>query len=638
MNASDLRAVLKKYWGYDDFRGIQLEIIESICAGRDTLGLMPTGGGKSITFQVPAMTMPGLCLVVSPLIALMKDQVANLKRKGILAQAIYTGMSHDEVLIALDNCTFGHYKFLYVSPERLSSELFMARVRRMDISFIAVDEAHCISQWGFDFRPAYRTIADIRRILPGRPVLALTATATPEVVTDIQRQLQFKEPNVFKMSFMRKNLSYNVKRIRGSAEEEIATLLNTFPGAAIIYTRSRQKTEAIAEWLTTHGTAATFYHAGIRHADKTLRQEQFQHGDIRVMVATNAFGMGIDKADVRLVIHVDVPDSPEAYFQEAGRAGRDGQMAHACLLVDRRSASVLHNRIEETFPPIAYVRRVYEDMCLFLQMAMGDGEGVTREFDIRQFCVNFRHYPNRAYSALMLLDRAGYISWQNPEESRSRVMFVMRRDELYDLHLKPTEDRVMYFILRHHTGVFSEYVYISEAHIAEELGVAETVVSEALVALSRQHVIRFIPRTFVPHITFVSRRIEPEEITLQPSIYQERRAQMEKRIETMISYINSPYCRSTLLLNYFGEHNAKECGICDNCRGGTMPELSITDADISRLSKVIIELLKQNGPTFVRDIKIPSASPDQIGHTLHELLLNEQIATQPDDPTIVMLK
>ena len=630
---SDFRAVLKQYWGYDDFRGIQLEIIESICAGRDTLGLMPTGGGKSITFQVPAMTMSGMCLVVSPLIALMKDQVAHLKRKGILAQAIYTGMSHDEVLIALDNCSFGHYKFLYVSPERLGSELFMARVRRMDISFIAVDEAHCISQWGYDFRPAYRKIADIRRLLPGRPVLALTATATPDVVADIQQQLSFSKPNVFKMSFLRRNLSYNVRRIHTSFEAEVLDLLNVMPGAAIIYTRSRMKTEAIAAMLQKHGIAAAYYHAGIRHEEKTSRQEAFQHGDLRVMVATNAFGMGIDKADVRLVVHVDVPDSPEAYFQEAGRAGRDGLPAYAFLLTDPRSTSILRRRIDETFPPIEFVRRIYEDMCFFLQMAMGDGQGVTREFDLRKFCINFRHHPTRAYNALLLLDRAGYISWQDPEESRSRVMFTMRRDDLYGLSLPKTPDRVMFYILRHHTGIFSEYAYISEAAIAEELCIPEADVSEALVVLSRLHIIRFIPRTFVPHITFATRRVETAEIALPPAIYQERRKQLEKRIETMITYIDSLECRSSMLLRYFGEADAKPCGICDNCSpDGVLPSQPVAD-----VREAIREQLRQNGPTFIRDIRVPGVSVADVGNALHAMLLDEELQTAPAGPTTVQL-
>ena len=386
-------SILQKFFGHSSFRGIQREIIESIGAGRDTLGLMPTGGGKSITFQVPALAKEGLCLVISPLIALMKDQVEHLRHKGIKATAVYSGMTHDEVIIALENCIFGNYKFLYVSPERLSSELFQAKLRKMHVSFITVDEAHCISQWGYDFRPAYTEISAIRKLLPGAPVLALTATATPAVVDDIQRQLLFREKNVCRMSFERKNLIYSVQRIQNTKEQTIHELLQQVDGTAIVYTRSRLATYEIADYLTKVGVTATFYHAGLTNREKNERASAWQRGTIRVMVATNAFGMGIDKPDVRLVVHSDVPDSPEAYFQEAGRAGRDGLTAHAVLLFDDRSKATLLRRIDDTFPPEEYVRQVYEDACCFLQMAMGDGYGVTREFALERFCVAFHHFP-----------------------------------------------------------------------------------------------------------------------------------------------------------------------------------------------------------------------------------------------------
>ncbi len=442
------KEILRQYFGFDEFRGIQQEIIESIGAGRDTLGLMPTGGGKSITFQVPALAKEGVCLVISPLIALMKDQVEHLRKKGVKAITIHTGMSHEEVLVALENCIYGNFKFLYVSPERLSSELFIAKLSHMQVSFIAVDEAHCISQWGYDFRPSYLSIAQVRRVLPNAPVLALTATATPAVVQDIQRQLRFSSENVFRMSFERQNLAYSVRSYAGVLEQEVLELLQEIEGSSIIYVRSRRGTRELAEWLMAHDVTATFYHAGLTNQEKNERARAWQKGDIRVMVATNAFGMGIDKPDVRSVIHADVPDSPEAYFQEAGRAGRDGQLAHAVLLRGPRAEAILRRRVDETYPPEEYVVQVYEDMCCFLQMAVGDGYGATREFSLEKFCRNFRHYPVRAYNALQLLSRAGYIEWSDAEENRSRVMMTCRRDELYGLRLSVVADQLLGVLLR----------------------------------------------------------------------------------------------------------------------------------------------------------------------------------------------
>ena len=629
---TDYLAILKQYWGYDDFRGIQREIIESIGQGHDTLGLMPTGGGKSITFQVPALAQEGMCLVISPLIALMKDQVANLRRHGILAQAIYTGMTHEEILVTLDNCVYGTYKFLYVSPERLGTELFQARVKHMKVSFIAVDEAHCISQWGYDFRPAYTQIATIRRLLPGVPILALTATATPPVVEDIQRQLLFPKRNVFSMSFARENLIYNVRRVESSFQQEILDILALEPGASVIYTRSRLRTEDLAQWLNGKGIAAAYYHAGLQNHVKTELQARFTNGEIRVMVATNAFGMGIDKADIRTVIHVDVPDSPEAYFQEAGRAGRDGARAYAIMLYDGRTIGVLRRRLDDTFPPLDYVQHVYEDVCFFLEMAMGDGEGVTREFDLRLFCTNFHHSATRAYNALILLHRAGYIEWIDPEEGRSRVMFLMRRDELYGIELPRTEDRVMYHLLRNHTGLFSQYVFINEAFIAEDLGLEEQEVSQALINLSRANILKFIPRKFIPRITFVKRRQELSDIVLPPSIYAERRQQMEHRIETMIDYIETEECHSRYLLRYFGQNDAKDCHQCNNCIASTSAVQETYTGDVRKL---IIDALRQKSPLFITDINFPNVPISEVGKTLHDMLLHEELVSY-DNLTIAL--
>ena len=618
-------SILKEYWGYDSFRGIQQDIIESIGAGRDTLGLMPTGGGKSITFQVPALAKEGLCLVISPLIALMKDQVEHLRHKGIKSVAIYTGMSHDEVIVALENCIYGNFKFLYVSPERLSSELFLAKLHRMHVSFIAVDEAHCISQWGYDFRPSYLGISQVRRVLPNAPVLALTATATPAVVKDIQRQLLFSRENVFRMSFERKNLIYSVRSYVGTMQQ-VKELLQEVDGSSIVYIRSRKGTRELAEWLTAEGFRATFYHAGLTNKEKNERARAWKEGDIRIMVATNAFGMGIDKPDVRSVIHADVPDSPEAYFQEAGRAGRDGLPAHAVLLRGPRAEAVLKRRVDETYPPEEYVVQVYENMCCYLQIAIGDGYGVTREFSLEEFCRNFHHFPVRAYNALQLLSRAGYIEWADAEENQSRVMITCRRDELYGLHIPPTADRLLGLLLRSYTGIFSEYAFIDESRLAVELGATEEEISEALITLSRARVLSFIPRKFIPYVTFVQRRLDNDEIVLPHAVYADRRREMEQRLQTMIGYLNTAECRSRYLLNYFGETQARECGQCDNCLGshrllpGRQP---MGNDERESLRRRILDLVRQQGRGVLDDLHLEGVADHKVAEVLHQMLLEE---------------
>ena len=619
-------SILKEYWGFDAFRGIQQEIIESIGAGRDTLGLMPTGGGKSITFQVPALAKEGLCLVISPLIALMKDQVEHLRRKGIKSVAVYTGMSREEVIVALENCIFGNFKFLYVSPERLSSELFLAKLHHMHVSFIAVDEAHCISQWGYDFRPSYLTIAKVRRVLPNAPVLALTATATPAVVRDIQRQLGFARENVFRMSFERKNLIYSVCPFAGTMEQQVKELLQETEGSAIVYIRSRRGTRELAEWLAAEGFRATFYHAGLTNQEKNDRARIWQQGDVRIMVATNAFGMGIDKPDVRLVIHADVPDSPEAYFQEAGRAGRDGLPAHAVLLRGPRAEAVLRRRVDETYPPEEYVVQVYEDMCCYLQIAVGDGFGVTREFSLEEFCRNFRHFPVRAYNALQLLSRAGYIEWADAEENQSRVMITCRREELYGLHLPPTADRLLGLLLRSYTGIFSEYSFIDESRLAVELAATQEEVGEALITLSRAHILSFIPRKFVPYVAFVQRRLDNDEIVLPRAVYADRRLELEQRLQTMIGYLNTAECRSRYLLNYFGETKARECGQCDNCLGthGLLPARQPAQvAELETIRRRILDLVRQQGRGVLGNLHLPGVADSKVAEVLHQMMLEE---------------
>ena len=424
--------ILHKYWGYPDFRGIQREIIESIGAGKDTLGLMPTGGGKSLTFQVPALAQEGVCIVLTPLIALMKVQVEHLRHKGITAAAIYSGMSRDAIVTTLENCIFGGVKLLYISPERISSDLFQIKLKHMKVSFITVDEAHCISQWGYDFRPSYLQIAVIRKLVPNVPILALTATATPDVIDDIQERLGFTEKNVFRMSFERKNLVYVVRQAEDK-EAEMVHILQSIPKTAIVYCRSRKRTKEIAQLLMQYGISATWYHAGLEPAVKDQRQSEWQHDKVRVIVATNAFGMGIDKADVRVVVHMDCPSSLEAYFQEAGRAGRDGQKAYAVLLYNGHDNRTLQKRVEDTFPPKEYVQQVYEHLAYFYQIGVNSGEGCTFEFPIDKFCATFKHFPIRANAALILLQRAGYIDYEPNPDNNARVRFLLRRDDLYRL-------------------------------------------------------------------------------------------------------------------------------------------------------------------------------------------------------------
>lgn len=557
--------ILQEYWGYSSFRGIQEEIIESIGSGRDTLGLMPTGGGKSITFQVPALAQKGVCLVITPLIALMKDQVRNLRARGIKATAVYTGLTHDEIIVALENCIFGEYKFLYISPERLSSELFLAKLKRIPVSMITVDESHCISQWGYDFRPAYLQIANIRKLLPKVPILALTATATPEVVKDIQNKLQFKEENVFRMSFERENLAYVVRQTDTKANE-LLHILQSISGSAIVYTRSRNRTREVADFLLQNGITAEFYHAGLPNIDKDIRQNKWQRNESRVIVATNAFGMGIDKPDVRLVVHVDLPDSPEAYFQEAGRAGRDGAFAYAVLLVSSRDTQTLKQRIPNTYPDKDFIREIYEHLSYYYQIAMGSGGGVTYEFDIDKFCRNFKHFPVPVDSALRILTQAGYIEYVDEQENASRLIFTVRRDELYGTREDKDTENLLRVLLRTYTGLFTDYVYIDEHLLAHHTGLDYNRVYEILKSLNYNHIIRYIPHKKTPLIRYVQNREEKTRLHIPSSIYEERKQAYEKRITAMIEYATSKNkCRSRLLLYYFGEKNEHDCKQCDVC-------------------------------------------------------------------------
>ena len=558
--------ILRKYWNYDNFRSIQLDIIQSIGEGRDTLGLMPTGGGKSITFQVPALAKEGVCIVITPLIALMKDQVENLRKRGIKAAAIHTGMTRDKIVSILENCIFGAYKLLYVSPERLSSEFFLKKICHAKVSFITVDEAHCITQWGYDFRPSYLQISDFRKLFPDVPVLALTATATPAVVKDIQHQLGFCEDNVFKMSFLRPNLAYLVHEPTNRIED-IVSLLKSIEGCAIVYVQTRNSARETAKYLNEKGISATFYHAGLDTTEKNRRQEEWKHDKIRTMVATNAFGMGIDKPNVRLVIHQECPTSIEAYFQEAGRAGRDGKRSYSFLFYDKHDRAKLLTKIRNTFPEKEYIRKVYDDIAYFLQVALGDGYNCRYEFNIQQFCRNFHHSPVKVIPALAILDQSGYIEFTDDEDNMSRVKFLLQRDELYRLrNNSPLEDNVVEKLLRTYGGLFVDYMFIDESYLAEQLGIERNLLYFTLKELSQKNIIHYIPRKSIPHIRYRQRREESNRIVIPKNVYEERMARAIERTEAIIAYAeNNSICRSKLLLAYFGETAEHDCQVCDVC-------------------------------------------------------------------------
>ena len=625
------REVLRQYWGYDDFRGIQQEIIESIGSGHDTLGLMPTGGGKSITFQVPALCSEGTCIVITPLIALMKDQVMNLRRHGIRAAAIYSGLSREEIIITLENCIFGDIKILYVSPERLSSELFRTKLRHMKVSFITVDEAHCISQWGYDFRPSYLQIADIRKDLPHAPVLALTATATPQVVEDIQDKLSKSSAisgssgfSVFKMSFERKNLAYVVRRATDK-RQELIHILNSVKGCAIVYARSRRRTKEVSDMLNEAGISATFYHAGLDTTVKDERQKDWQNDKIRVMVATNAFGMGIDKPDVHLVLHIDSPDSLEAYFQEAGRAGRDGRKAYAVLLYNDADHRKLDKRILDTFPEKDYIRKVYEHLAYYYEVGIGSGYHATFEFNIDDFCHKFRHFPIQVDSALKILNRAGYIEYTEEQDNQARVLFTVSRNDLYRLENNtPNEDKVITALLRNYGGLFVDYNFIDESFIASQCALQPQQVYLALKSLSQKHILHFIPQKKTPYVRYLQRREDAEHIQILPAVYEERKEQFTKRIHAMIDYAtNDTVCRSRQLLRYFGEEDSHDCKQCDVCLD--KPHSHTKESAKSTEAQAILDLLSDGKPHHIKELRDIQLPTDSLNAALEYLFTEEYI-------------
>ena len=620
--------ILKQYWGYDSFRDLQEEIITSIGEGKDTLGLMPTGGGKSITFQVPTLAQEGICIVITPLIALMKDQVQNLRKREIKALAIYSGMTRQEILTALENCIFGNYKFLYISPERLDTEIFRTKLRSMKVSMITVDESHCISQWGYDFRPAYLKIAEIRELLPEVPVLALTATATPEVVTDIQARLKFREGNVFRMSFERKNLAYIVRKTDNKTKE-LLYILQRISGSAIIYVRNRRRTKEITELLMNEGITADFYHAGLDNAVKDLRQKRWQSGEVRVMVATNAFGMGIDKPDVRIVLHLDLPDSPEAYFQEAGRAGRDGEKAYAVILYSKSDKTTLHKRVVDTFPDKEYILNVYEHLQYYYQMAMGDGFQCIREFNLEEFCRKFKYFPVPVDSALKILTQAGYLEYTDEQDNSSRILFTIRRDELYKLREMGKEaEALIQSILRSYTGVFTDYAYISEESLAVRTGLTRQQIYNILVTLTKRRIVDYIPRKKTPYIIYTRERLELRFLHIPPSVYEERKARYEARIKAMEEYVTTEnVCRSRMLLRYFGEKNEHNCGQCDVCLSKRTTD-DLSEKSYEEVKRQILDLLSHSPLTPAETADQIKAEKEDIGQVIRYLLDEGELKMQ----------
>ncbi|RXQ96120.1 RecQ family ATP-dependent DNA helicase [Ancylomarina salipaludis] len=559
--------VLKKYWGYDEFRPLQEDIILSVAESRDTLGLMPTGGGKSLTFQVPTLAMDGLCIVVSPLVALMKDQVLNLKEKGIKAELIYSGLTRDEIELILNKCLYGQNKFLYISPERISTSIFQEKLQSMNVCLIAIDESHCISQWGYDFRPSYLKIIKLRELLPDVPVLALTATATPEVVDDIQDRLGFEKKNVFRKSFERPNLSYIVRNVEDK-NRYLLKILRKQKGSSVVYVRSRKKCKEVAEFLKLNQVKAEYYHAGLDNAVKDMRQERWRDGQVQVMVATNAFGMGIDKADVRTVVHMDLPDTLEAYFQEAGRAGRDGKRAYAVMLFSNPDKVQLLKRIKTSFPEIETIKRVYQAVGNFLQVAEGAGKDAVFDFNLALFCQNFKFNVLQAFSSLKILQRAGYLELTDDLEHATKIHFVVRRDDLYRYQLEnQQQDDFIKLLLRTYTGLFTDFVSVNLDTLAYRKKVDVKLLIDNLKDLSQHGIIKYIPRKKTPFIIFTQERLPLKYLTFSKEVYQFRKENLEEKINAVISYAESTeVCRSKFLLEYFGQLNAPVCGECDVCK------------------------------------------------------------------------
>ncbi|MBO5350209.1 MAG: RecQ family ATP-dependent DNA helicase [Alistipes sp.] len=631
MSERKIHDVLRQYWGYEAFRPMQEEIIRSVMAGRDTLALLPTGGGKSLTYQVPTLAREGLCIVVTPLIALMKDQVDNLRRRGVQAVAIHSGLSPAEIDRLLDNCVYGTVKFLYIAPERIGTELFLMRVAKMNLQLIAVDEAHCISQWGYDFRPSYLRIAELRRAHPEVPILALTASATELVTRDIMENLQFPEQNLLRGDFLRPNLSYSVRQT-DDKQGQLLRLVQNVPGTGIVYVRTREATEQVAEFLRSEGITAEAYHGGLAHAERSIRQEEWIQNRVRVMVATNAFGMGIDKPDVRFVVHYTMCDSLESYYQEAGRAGRDGKRAYALLLASEDDPQRIVRRYEQEFPPLEQVKDIYEEICSYLQIAIGDGAQTSHLFNIFEFCARNHRYEGTVESAIKLLQLNGYMTLTDAQENPARVMFMVSRDELYRIRVNRNElDPFIRVLLRLYNGIFNDFRPINESEIATWSGYSVERVRELLKRLWQLRVIRYIPSNRSPILYLHEERLPREDLYIAPETYRRRKELIEERFEQMLHYAqNEEQCRSTVLDHYFGGKSDIACGICDIClrkRREEKARRGETQADEATLLEQIIATLQANPTEPHALLQRLKASPERASELLRQLL-EEGLITQ----------
>lgn len=622
IDEQQLYDLLKRYWGFSEFRTVQKEIIRSVLSGRDTLALMPTGGGKSLTYQLPALARKGICIVVTPLIALMKDQVDRLRRRGINATAIHSGMSTRQIDIALDNCVYGDVKFLYVAPERLITEIFQARVTRMEVSLLAVDEAHCISQWGYDFRPAYLRIAELREKLPDVPILALTASATELVQRDIMEQLHFSEPHCLRSDFTRPNLSYSV-RLTDDKEGQLLRLIRHVEGSGIVYVRTREATEQVAERLRQEGEQATAYHGGLPHTERSLRQEEWITGKTRIMVATNAFGMGIDKPDVRFVVHYTMCDSLESYYQEAGRAGRDGKRAYALLLVASNDQERIIRRFDQEFPPLERVKEIYDRLCSYLQVAIGDGEGASFAFNIYDFCAREHLYEGVVTCAIKLLQLNGYLTLTDARENPARILFTVSRDDLYKLRIRHDElDPFIRTLLRLYNGVFTDFKAIDEREIATWSGYSVERVRALLRQLWQLRVIRYIPANSAPILYLNEERLPKADLYIAPDTYRRRKELTQERFEQMLAYsANEEECRSVVLDRHFGATESRDCGICDIClakRRAAKHSTSTSDADpLETRILARLELRELDPRALAEEV---GGAPERINEVLHNLM------------------
>ena len=633
ITATTLQQTLERYWGYTSFREGQMAIIQSVMDCRDTLALMPTGGGKSLTYQVPTLAREGLCIVVTPLIALMKDQVDRLRRMGVSATAIHSGMSYTQIDNALDNCVYGDVKFLYVAPERLATEAFRLRVQRMKVSLLAVDEAHCISQWGYDFRPSYLRIAELRQHLKDVPVLALTASATEMVAKDIMHHLGFQEPNIMRSSFARPNLSYAVRHT-DDKQEQLLRVINNVGGSGIVYMRSREGCEQLCETLRNQGISASYYHAGLPHAERSMRQEEWTSGKVRVMVATNAFGMGIDKADVRFVVHFTMCDSLESYYQEAGRAGRDGQRSYAVLLSSSDDSSKITKRFDAEFPPLDEVKSIYEKICDFVQVAVGDGLYASFIFNIHEFCRRERIYIGKVRAAINLLEQNDYLTLTEEMENPARIHFCISRDELYRIRVGRNElDHIIRIILRLYNGVFTEFRPIDERSIASASGYTIERVKELLKRMWQLRIIRYIPANSSPMLFFNEERLPTKDLYISPETYVHRKELMAERFENMLHYAEQQTeCRSVVLQRYFGDTEASACGTCDVCLATKRREKS----DGKALSESILHLLSRepmNVKELCRELK---HSPEKVIAAVDKLKADGKISAQISGKLIII--